>query len=494
MAGRRGFLGPLLLALPLLAGAVPTRLVLLHVNDQHCWFAPREGRLEDRGPAALGGAPALGAMVQEFRDAHPGAVLFLDAGDLFTGTPISTLTRGRAGVETENLLRPDLFQLGNHEFDHGLASLREAFAVAEFPVLQGNLRFAEGPNWPASAELERAGLRVGVLGLVTDALRSVVDRRMLDGVGLEESETFARRWLEENAGRFDLRVALSHRGWEEDSLLALRVPGFDVIVGGHSHTWLPEPRRVGGSWIVQAGDFGRWLGVDTLWVEPGLGLVDLKGGLLPVVDDGRSRPDLAALVGAQEARMDSLLSERVAVLDGDWIRDSRGECAIGDWLAEAVRLGAGAEIAWWNSGGIRKDLAAGPVTLRDLWEIAPFGNEIVLASLSGAQIRRLYSEQAARGSSHLHFDGMRIAAGPDGGVGEIDVGGAPLDDDRLYRVAMGDFVWSNLARRDWIDSAAANVEHTGRIDRDLLIERARAQGRIVAAVDGRWGPGEAGER
>jgi 2',3'-cyclic-nucleotide 2'-phosphodiesterase (5'-nucleotidase family) len=273
----------------------------------------------------------------------------------------------------------------------------------------------------------------------------------------------------------------------EDSLLALAVPGFDLIVGGHSHSELKQPVKVGGTWIVQAGDQGRFLGVDTLSFRAGKGITSLRGGLRPVVE-GAAPPaeDVAALVAEQERRVQEELGGQVAVLEGDWTRDSRGESNIGNWLCAALRAETGAQAAFWNSGGIRKDLAAGPVTERDLWEISPFGNQVLVVPLSGARLRQVFADELRRGGLHMQFDGLRVGAAEDGGVGAILLAGKPVLEGGRYRVAMTDYVWSQLRQPE---DSLLKVEATGRVDRDVLIDRARAEKTIKPVLDGRWGPG-----
>lgn len=479
----------LLLCLSATGAGQDRLLVVLHTNDMHSWFAPRQGRLAGGELVELGGAAVLGGMIRDRRAQHPDVHLYLDAGDLFQGTPISTLTQGQGSIEIMNLLAPDACAIGNHEFDYGVQAQREAFGQARFPVLQANVRQTGSGAlfYPGSIRFQRNGLEIAVLGLNTDELFDMCDRSKLTGVEVLPSEDVARRWLDETRDA-DLRICLSHRGYRADSLLALRVPGFDLIIGGHSHTVLEQPLKIGGSWIAQAGDFGRYLGVDSLWVEPGTGLVRLKGSLVPVVVGAADPvPEIQELVAAQELRVDRELARQIAVLGGEWPLDYHGESAIGNWLAAAIRIETGSEIGLWNSGGIRKALTEGPVSLRDIWEIAPFGNEILLADLRGSQLRWIFEDEIEQGRLHMQFDGLRILAGDDGGPGAIEVAGVPLDEDRHYTVALGDYVWGQLLARPGFKGEATQARHTGRIDRDLLIERAVAEQVITPLLDGRWG-------
>ena len=393
---RVSFLCFVLLAARLIAA--PSTLYLVHTNDIHSWFAPREVRYGDER-IALGGAPVLDGFVDQLRLEHEDAVLFFDAGDFFQGTPISTLTRGEACMQVMQLLKPDAIAIGNHEFDYGFARLDSLTRASGLPMLAANLVDDNGQGpFPRELHLRRQGLDILVLGLLPDDLHDLTSDAATAGVHVQDSREVARQWLAETEGRADLRIALSHRGWHADSILAATTPGFDVIVGGHSHTVIHPPVKVGGSWVLQTGAQLYHLGVDTLVVEPGSGLVDFRGGLMRLTDDLASADvETAALVTTQEQRVDSLLGQRIGTLHEDWVRAFSGESNIGNWLTAQVRQQLKTDIALWNSGGIRKDLVAGPITMRDAWEIAPFGNEMLIVELSGAEILQTY-RAISRGS------------------------------------------------------------------------------------------------
>ena len=347
--------------------------------------------------------------------------------------------------------------------------------------------------YPADLLVTRQGLRVLVLGLVTDALEAAVARENVADVRVRSSEEVAREWLAETSGRADLRIALTHCGYYADSLLALRVPGFDMIVGGHSHTLLRQPVKIGGTWVAQAGCFGRYLGVDTLWVAEGGGIEEIRGGVIPVTRDrAEAVPEVASLVMQQESRVNAMLAEQIAVLETDWLRNWSGESNIGNWLAAAARENFETDLAFWNNGGIRKDQPAGPLRLRDIWEIAPFGNELLIAHLSGGQVRGLIDHVLQGGMEFLPFDGLRVEFDERGRPAAFQVGGENLSDERTYSAVFSDYVWGRLEGAPFLAAPRVRVEHTGRIDRDVLIAAARAQGNISSRVDGRWGWESAG--
>jgi 5'-nucleotidase len=159
-------------------------------------------------------------------------------------------------------------------------------------------------------------------------------------------------------------------------------------------------------------------------------------------------------------------------------------------MADRIRDYAQADIGLQNSGGIRKDIAAGPVTYRDLWEISPFGNEIVRFRVTGAQLRQMFLFQARKSSEFCQVGGMAYAYDERSG-GEpafsISVGGAPVDDARSYTVATNSFVGGHLFDFFSLPEASIAVEtvEPASTDRDVFIAAIKRQPRIVSSLEGR---------
>ncbi len=469
--------------------ATPRAIYLVHTNDIHSWFAPRQARYGE-GRLELGGAPVLDGLLVEMRTQHEDAVLYLDAGDFFQGTPISTLTRGEGCIEVMRRLAPDAICVGNHEFDYGFTRLDSLAKASGLPLLAANLQRDDG-GFPFQREMhmQREGVEILVLGLVPDDLHGLCSDAATHGVHVMNSFEVAAQWLEETDGQADLRIALSHRGWFADSLLAATTPGFDLIIGGHSHTVIHPPAQVAQTWIVQTGAQLYHVGVDTLIVEPGIGLVEFRGGLLPLETSlAEPNAEMAAFVSRQEMRVEELLGEQIGTLHSDWVRVFAGESNIGNWLTAQVRNQLNTDLALWNSGGIRKDLMAGPITLRDAWEIAPFGNEMLLVELSGSELLETYQAILRGEFEFLQFDGMRARFNDDHALVGFDLPEGAMKEDQLYRVAISDYVWSKVSAFPWLQAREHSVIHSGRIDRDIVIQALRQNPEAVSSIDGRWNP------
>ncbi|MFH1734626.1 MAG: metallophosphoesterase, partial [bacterium] len=156
----------------------PITLTVLHWNDFHSHNLPFSAVLHG-DTVNVGGAAHLAALIDSLRLLSPNPVV-LHAGDEFMGTPISTITKGKSQIEVLNLFQLDAFALGNHEFDYGWETLKTRLAEAEFPVLCANV-YDETTGKPialTSIILKRSGVRIGIIG---------VNTRHLDSVVLEES-------------------------------------------------------------------------------------------------------------------------------------------------------------------------------------------------------------------------------------------------------------------------------------------------------------------
>ncbi len=490
------------LAAGLMFGQVPEKVELriLHYNDFHSQnIVSKITKTDSAGgkrTIEVGGTAVLKAYIDRARAEKPNTLL-LHAGDDFQGSPVCAVTRGGSQIELLELMQPDVMTLGNHEFDYGADTLRALLKHCTFPIVSANLwdKSIGAPFVPRYRVLERGGLRIGVIGLAPPELKTLSLRDNVRDLEVLETDMTVRQAIAELRANFgtEFIVLLSHMGVEEDTAIARRVPGINVIVGGHSHTALFKPLRVGDTWIVQAGAKGRWLGVLDLVVNRAQKRIESGWGSLVETRAADVTPDpvIARAVAAQEARIDAGFREVLGRLETDWTR-SHGprESNIGSWQADALRAFAKTDIAFQNSGGIRKDLPAGPITVRDLWEISPFGNEIVTFELTGAQLRTALEMQGGKQREFCQVSGLRYtydrAKAPSDAL-QAEVNGAPIDPARRYTVATNSFVgghlhdFFNLPEKDVLVKPAMPALS----DRDVFIEAVRAQKTIRAVTDGR---------
>lgn len=422
-------------------------ITILHTNDMHAAFVPHQAFWVRSDPKPMvGGMNELAYIVDSIRAAKP-VTLLLDAGDVMTGNPISDLeyegAQGGALFELMNRIGYDAWCIGNHDFDISQDNLRALTRIAKFPVLSANLVNTRN-EFPVNNKpytiIERDGLKIGIIGIILQNLYGMVFQENLTGIKVLSPVEVTRNYVDEIRPKVDLVIALTHQGVEDDSVLAANVKGLDVIVGGHSHTRLRKPKQVNNVVIVQAGSDCENLGVLDLTVEDKR-VVRYDGQLIQLwAHEGRTSR-VSSFVDSIKAIIDKEYSEVIATLKENWKRGN-GETNIGNFIAGAMARAAGAEIGLTNTHGLRKDVPAGPMTKRDLYEVLPFRNMLATFQISGKELRSIMTYYFTRNPA-IQITGVKCQWKklPDGGVEivNLEVNGKPVDDSRMYIVATTDF-------------------------------------------------------
>ncbi len=471
-----------------MVGQAAQPLTILHWNDFHAQNLPWRDKI-DGVEVTVGGAAYFAGLLDSLRGVYPGA-LALHAGDEFTGTPISSITQGKSQIEILNRIMPEAFELGNHEFDYGWANLQERMAQADFPLVCCNVvdSVSGQPIARPSLIVERNGVKIAIIGVMTRHLAGSVLAEALPGLKVEDPVPLVNQLLDELEKQTDMQIALTHQGVEEDQRLAEGCPRLEVIVGGHRHARLFEPLITNGVPILQAGDKGEYLGVFQAQVDTAANrLVSFTGQLLLVRTNALyPRQDIEAWVKAQEATVAAELDKVVGVLAGPWVRSDEGESNVGDWTADAMLRLTGRDLAFINSGGLRRDLPAGQVKVRDLWEVHPFGNRLLGFQLSGEELHRAISFQATNRSRFLQVGGLRYRArGQTGEILELTVAGKPLDPTQLYSVVTNEYVLGHADRYFGFGLGDREITDLGWIDRDLVLQAFKQEREVEAVKDGR---------
>lgn len=444
--------GIILSVLFLIAGcaAQPKTLTILHTNDIHANFVPHEATWVRRTPKPMvGGFTELNFKIDSLRNVKPNCLL-VDGGDVMTGTPISDIEyKGAVGgalFEMMNDMKYDAWCIGNHDLDVSQDNLRKLVRLAAFPTVCANLVDTTGAfpvgNLPYTI-IEKGGLKIGIIGIISQGLYSLVNQNNLVGLRILSPSETVQKYVDSLTPKTDLVIALTHQGVDDDSVLATQVHGLPLIVGAHSHTRLTHPKNVNGVLIVQTGSNCENLGVLDLTVDKHA-IVQSDGKLVQLwPGSGRPETPVSKLVNEMSGRIEKEYSEVIGTLSADWVRGSGSkESAIGTFMADAQRQAAHADVGFINSHGIRKDISAGPITRKDLYEVMPFRNILVTFQLSGADLKKVITyyigEHPALQLAGIDCEWKR---GP-GGKPEFSsfvVNGKPLDENRMYTCAASDF-------------------------------------------------------
>lgn len=436
------------------------RLVVLHTNDMHGQVLPRKGTWIDReNPPWVGGLPRVAGYVSSVRreeSARGSAVLVLDGGDWYQGTPEGVLDLGLPMVRAIAAIGYDATSLGNHEFDHGIVNLRRLLDEGRPPALCANLREPESGERVAWIEPWRivncGGLRVALVGLLTPETPSITHpdaRRLTFSDPAEE----VGRVKAELAGRYDVMIPVGHIGIEDGVKIVQMHPEIPLVVTGHSHTFLREGQREGASLIVQAGAKATAVGrVELSFDGPSARVLASEARLIDLRDEPQEldrNPTVEAICAELAQRADAQMKVTVGELVAP-MRAGRGPLSTlaGNWIADMLRERVGGDVGLHNRGGTRAEIDAGPVTVREVFEMLPFDNDVVLLELSGADLEAVV-RAAIEGTTHsgLDYSGMRVfvRSRQENGrtllaLERIEVAGLPLERAAKYRVATNSFL------------------------------------------------------
>ena len=461
----------------------------IHWNDFHSANRPYIARWGRHRGSLVGGYANLAGYVDSLLKIYPEAVL-LNAGDDFQGTPISSFTKGMSQILILNQIMPTAFTIGNHEFDYGWGNWTSCVQHARFPIISCNLYDSTKGGLAVEPYIIVMSnkVRIGVIGLIMESLSSTVMPLNMKGLAALDQVGAIRQQLDLLKNKTDLIVVLSHNGFVEDSLLALQLSDVDLIFGGHSHTVLFQPVKVNNILICQAGSQGQFLGHLQATVDTEKKIVrDYQYELIEnVVGQVVPNPEVSRVVDSLEAILGSEMDKVVAELISPWIRNSDGESNLGNWICDALRDYFQTDLALQNSGGIRKGMDAGPVRVRDIWEIAPFDNTIVTLRVTGDQLLSLLDWRIKHPRDLLQISGIRLIYD----VSEqvliaATVAGQPIDPQQTYSIATNNYITANLKRFFGLDPSEVKVEDSGLICRDVLVKAAEQQKRIDSKVDGR---------
>lgn len=412
-------------------------VVVLSTNDMH-------GHIEN--------FPRLATAVQACRDTVP--TLLLDAGDRWTGNVYVDRAPGRLPViHLMNALHYDAATLGNHEFDPGQEVLKAAIETARFPVVCSNM---QGLAIPASAMLDRGDVIFEVAGAVTnegpgghpDGYDEIFEGlTFVDPVATLEAIP---------AERGTVRVALTHIGLNND----LRLKGYDLIVGGHTHDMYAEGR------VMQAGSNLRYVGVCDLSFRGR----KLKGKTVRLKPLSDVSPDPAFERMVQDYYGDPWFSQSVGTL-----REAADTAGVANLFLQALRAETDAEIAIYHRGGIRRDrLEKGDLKRSDVLDLDPFVSRIVRAEMTPEQLGRIILEKfnSRRNVKESHRIDIYASTPYDVLVGEdgeaVDVRFPALEPGRKYSIAMGDYLF-----RTYDGMTEIRGEVTRKELPDALLEAAR---------------------
>ncbi len=496
-------------------------LTILHTNDFHARFEPINGfdsacSPEDAAEAkCFGGTARLVTAIAEARTRANNSIL-VDGGDQFQGSLFYTYYKGAVSAEFMNQLGYDAMTVGNHEFDDGPEVLRGFVDTVKFPVLMSNADISGEPMLAGkiakSVTIERGGQMLGLIGLTpqdTDELASPGKNVIFtDPVQAVQNEVD----ILTDAGVNKI-IVLSHSGFGVDKKVAAGTTGVDVIVGGHTNTYLsnvaenaegPYPTMVGQTAIVSAYAYGKSLGELNVTFDDA-GVVTAAAGEPLIMDaavaeDAPTVARIAELAVPLEEIRQKVVAESSAAIDGSRETCRMQECAMGNLIADAMLdrvAGQGVTIAIQNGGGVRSSIDAGPVTMGEVLTVLPFQNTLSTFEVDGATIVAALENgvsQLEEGAGRFaQVAGLKYTFDPAAPAGSrvsdvmVLIGGdawGPIDAGAVYKVVSNNYVrGGGDGFKMFVD--AANVYDFGPDLADVTAEFMAKLGPYAPYTDGR---------
>ena len=434
-------------------------LTILHSNDLHGDFLPKD----DNG-IMTGGIARLSGYVKQARKELAPNVLYVLAGDMFRGSIIDSEYRGLSTIDLVNVLDPDIATVGNHEVDYGLAHLLFLERCATFPIINSNLFITMNNTrlFEPYRTIKVGGLNVLLIGILTDEVLATTKQEKVIGsfVDIEEAAREVGIICDNYRTRHtDLTVLLTHIGIEKDRELAQLLDphfGVDLIIGGHSHTFMEEPEVVNGIPIVQAGCGTGVIGRLELTVGSLLsssGITELSWTLEPINE--------------QTAPLDGVMLDLIDTYRGEtdkkykrvvtrWARtlthpSRTQETEMGNLYADLMQDESSFDVMLFASGSIRKEALGPIIEVQDMLENTPFDAPIIMLKVTGAQFRTMvtYLMRDDAWEGHTEFyqfsKGMRIVwRKSTHTLEEFKLNGRDIADDQEILIALQEYHFQNF--------------------------------------------------
>ncbi len=497
-------------------------LTVLHTNDFHARFEPISKydspcSAEDNGEGkCFGGTARLITAVEAARARAENSIL-VSGGDQFQGTLFYTYYKGKLAAEMMNNLGYDGMTVGNHEFDDGPEVLRGFMDAIDFPILMSNADVSGEPllagKLQKSTVIEVGGQKIGLIGLTpqdTDELASPGKNVVFtDPVGAVQHEV--DKLTAEGVNKI---IVLSHSGYSVDQRVAAETTGVDVIVGGHTNTYLsnvsdraagPYPTMIGDTAIVQAYAYGKFLGELNVVFDDDGNVLSATGEPISmdaeITEDAATVARIAEAAAPLEAIRSKIVASTSAAIDGDRANCRVVECQMGNLIADAMLdrvADQGVTIAIQNGGGIRASIDAGEVTMGEVLTVLPFQNSLATFQISGAGVivalENGVSQLEDSAGRFAQVSGLRytfdvsVTAG-EGRISDVMVqdGAAwvPIDPDALYGVVTNNYVRSGGDGYKIFANEAINAYDYGPSLEDVVAEYMSANGDYIPYLDGR---------
>ncbi len=482
----------LLSALPALAQTAtpapeePVSITIFHTNDVHARYDNSAGM----------GYAMMQSFVNEARGKGEN-VLVLDAGDTLHGTIFANSTQGESIVQLMNEIGYDAMSAGNHDFNYGKDRLVELSKEMNFPLLSGNLLNDDGSYLLAPYVIkEIAGKKIAIVGAQNPEMKSAIHPDHVAGIRFEGVEQ-VKKVVDEVKGQADAVIVLCHWGaddaYDPNSSILAAIPGVTLVIDAHSHTELPNIKQLpGNAPITSTGEYLNNLGRVILTFNGSD--IEIEPSLIPNpkrFEDHKLINAIEAIEAAQAEILDTVIGKTTVELVGERPIVRTQESNWGDFACDVFIEATGADVALMNGGNIRKTVPAGDITVRDINEVYPFANYVVVLNITGEQLTAAlehgYSNLPETAGGFAQIGGMTVTVDVSkekgSRVSDLKVKGEPVDTKKTYQLVTNDFLASGGDGYEMLAECPMLLQ-MGIMD-EIITNHIKAAGTIAPEADGR---------
>ncbi|MEE1086942.1 MAG: bifunctional UDP-sugar hydrolase/5'-nucleotidase [Schaedlerella sp.] len=478
------------------------KLTILHSNDMHGDFLT-----EKDGDRFVGGVSLLSGYVSKVREEEPNT-LYCIAGDMFRGSVIDSEFQGISTIEIMNAIAPNVVALGNHEVDYGIGHLLFLEKCAKFPIINANMyiRTNHARLFQSHIIENVDGMKILFIGVLTEDVLSQTKADGLVGslVDIEDAVgEIGRICNAYNAIDIDFTIILTHIGFEEDKKLASKLDpawGVDVIVGGHSHTYIEKPEKVNDILIVQAGTGTDQIGRFDIIVNTDYNCVEEYTWQMVSVDDKNCPRDLELekLIERFKKHTDYKYNRLVTHMRKQLTHRSRQEgTEIGGLFTDILQGCLGVDIVLIGSGSIRNEELGPMVLYSDLVECFPYDGKVYMLTVSGEQLYRMM-EYVFRAEvwQGIHSEFFQISKDfriiynkRNNSLVEITYRGFEIEKERFYVIGIEDYHYINFEKNFGMQISEIEKNGKGKIIAtscmEILDEYLSSHQHLIYENDGR---------
>ncbi len=450
-------------------------ITIIYTSNLRGQIKPFAGSVDSKQYDQVGGLAFIKGFIKKMSvpfNIDPDNVILLDTGDALFGTAEATLTMGEIPLKLMNKMGYDAMVIGNLEFEFGFEALKGFINSNQVPMLACNYKDISTKENPfkSSIIINKGGVNIGIIGLGQDEISRNTRSDNILNLEVSDMKSSVQKTassLKENGA--EIIILLSHHsGIASLRNLSKEFPDVDIIIGdliGQGSVVFGEKPLV----CQTAPSRGAGVGIVKIVYQNGKWQIEQGLHRIFPIDSSNIEPDstLNQEISKFESKIDSLLDETITISKGNFKHSFMSESTIGYLIADSMKSASGADVALTNSGGIKSVISEGTVTLRNLYEILPFENNLITVELPGNELEDLVELSLSDSKSgFLQSSGIECiysSLNPPGcRIIQIDINGKPLELNATYTVAINDFMHANSL--DWPElSAGRNPKIKGMI-------------------------------